>query len=67
MLESPESYLDHLMKDKELNQLLHFSNLVQAKYVQAMSQKYIEQLSQNPGAAPPQMPAMPGFPPGVGM
>lgn len=49
---SPEQYLDVLSEEKDLNQMLHFCQLVNAKYMQMMSQQYLEQLSKGgPGAA----------------
>ena len=67
-METPEAYLDHMSRDKDLNAMLHYCQLVNAKYMQLMSQKYLEQLSQGgPGAAPPQLPGMPAFPAAGGM
>lgn len=68
---SPEQYLEVLSEEKDLNQMLHFCQLVNAKYMQMMSQQYLEQLSKGgpaaaqnmampPGMMPPGMPAMGG-------
>jgi len=66
--DSPEAYLENLVQEKDTNGMLHFSQLVQAKYMQLMSQNYLEQLSKGV-AVQGGMPGMVGsFPqPGVGM
>jgi hypothetical protein len=49
-----------LSEEKDLNQMLHFCQLVNAKYMQMMSQQYLEQLSKGgaAGAQSIQMPSM---------
>ena len=67
---SPEAYLEVLSEEKDLNQMLHFCQLANAKYMQMMSQQYLEQLSKGgPNAAmnmPGMMPQAMGFPAGAG-
>ena len=40
--QTPEQYLEMLSEEKDLNSLLHFCQLVNAKYMQMMSQQYLE-------------------------
>ena len=55
---SAEQYLEVLSREKDLTSLMHFTQLANAKYMQLMSQQYLENLSK----AGPQMAGM-GMPP----
>ena len=57
---TPEQYLEQMSEENDLSKLLHYCQLVNAKYMQMMSQQYLEQLSK--GGAPQAMPGMPGMP-----
>ena len=58
---SAEQYLEVLSREKDLTSLMHFTQLANAKYMQLMSQQYLENLSK----AGPQMAGM-GMPPASG-
>ena len=42
---SAEQYLEVLSREKDLTSLMHFTQLANAKYMQLMSQQYLENLS----------------------
>ena len=59
---SPEQFLDTLVEEKDLQELLRFSQMVHAKYMQMQSQQMFEYYSSNKGGAtPPSNPIQ--FPP----
>lgn len=58
-----EEYLNQMCQEKDLQSLLHFCQLVNAKYNQVYTQKYVEELSKGGPVAMGQM--MPGMPPAM--
>ena len=56
---SPEDYLEKMAQEKDLVAIMHFCQLVNAKYMQVSSQKYLEELSKSgPGGVPQMVPGM---------
>lgn len=60
---TPEQYLEQLGEEKDLQKLQHFCQLVYAKYMQLMSQQFLEQLSKGGPNAQNTMPGFPMVPP----